>query len=641
MSNNIATRLLTPCILLLLLMLAACHNLSPWGRKGEIADSLIEQHPDSVLLLLQDIDYNALDEEGQAHYGLLLTAARYKLYQPVDTTFINRSIDYYSSHLRGDKRGWGSNSSPLGGDKRGASLYYKAVVIYDLGKKQEATLLLKQAEQQAERSDDELLRNKIYEKMFAINELSCNYQTALLYGKRFLQSSLTLKDRECVCRAYDKLAYIYCRLDSSYQMRAMQDKCLELADSIPNEQKAYILSNIADSKMNAGEYREAMKLLLASRDCKELPNTYLMLGKISYLEKDTAQARKYWEKVIQMDNKKFQAKAYRQLSEYHSRAGRYQIAMALLGKADSLQHCMAASTDTETIANAENGYDLSQQISRQKMLVVSLSSFIALLVLMLTAYQLYVWRLRKRESMATAELREAACLIADYKIEVQRLEMTEADMKAKLFRMSGKMKSLRTTLGRERIHIKKLESEISAKQQAICQLESSSESYTEQLAALQQEMDAEKTLLEQSRISLQEKTILADRQMEEKAQYEEAMARNEKEKRELQERLEDLYEKYSSQVALGKFIHDRIAKTKSYPHLTREKERALVDFYLINHYEKFSSIIGQYDNLTVGLLCYLVLEDMGLSNEEMQAVLNVKASSVRMRLKRLNDRKKK
>ena len=105
MTNNIAIRLLTPCILLLLLMLAACRNPSPWDRQGEIADSLIEQHPDSVLHLLQDIDYNALDEEDQAHYGLLLTAARYKLYQPVDTTFINRSIDYYSSHLRGDKRG--------------------------------------------------------------------------------------------------------------------------------------------------------------------------------------------------------------------------------------------------------------------------------------------------------------------------------------------------------------------------------------------------------------------------------------------------------------------------------------------------------------------------------------------------------
>ena len=105
MSNNIATRLLTPCILFLLLMLAACRNPSPWGRQGEVADSLIEQHPDSVLHLLQGIDYNGLDEEGQAHYGLLLTAARYKLYQPVDTAFINRSIDYYSSPFGGIREG--------------------------------------------------------------------------------------------------------------------------------------------------------------------------------------------------------------------------------------------------------------------------------------------------------------------------------------------------------------------------------------------------------------------------------------------------------------------------------------------------------------------------------------------------------
>ncbi len=148
-------------------------------------------------------------------------------------------------------------------------------------------------------------------------------------------------------------------------------------------------------------------------------------------------------------------------------------------------------------------------------------------------------------------------------------------MKAQLSRMSSEIGSLRATESRERSYIEKLESVIDEKQQAICLLESSLESYTEQLAALQQEIDDEKNLLEQSRTNLQEKTILADRQIEEK------------------------------------------------------------------NYEKFASIIGQYDNLTVGLLCYLVLQDMGLSNEEMQAVLNVKSSSVRMRLKRLKDRKKK
>jgi len=53
-------------------------------RTGELivlnrADSLLEANPDSALHLLEAIDYNKLSREGQAHYGLLLTAARYKL----------------------------------------------------------------------------------------------------------------------------------------------------------------------------------------------------------------------------------------------------------------------------------------------------------------------------------------------------------------------------------------------------------------------------------------------------------------------------------------------------------------------------------------------------------------------------------
>ena len=124
-------------------------------RTGELivldrADSLLEANPDSALHLLEAIDYNKLSREGQAHYGLLLTAARYKLYQTVDNMFINRSIDYYQNHQH--------SSHPLPPTPHlPNALYYKAVVLYELGKREETTLLLKQAEELAEQGNDELL----------------------------------------------------------------------------------------------------------------------------------------------------------------------------------------------------------------------------------------------------------------------------------------------------------------------------------------------------------------------------------------------------------------------------------------------------------------------------------------------------
>ena len=313
MSKNISTRLLTPCILLLLLMLAACRNPSPWGRQGEIADSLIEQHPDSVLHLLQDIDYAALDKEGKAHYGLLLTAARYKLYQPVDTTFINRSIDYYSASHKGiqsspswgDKRGWGSNSSPLGGDKRGASLYYKAVVLYDLGKKQEATLLLKQAEQKAERSDDELLMNKIYDFLSYINYQSGNNDLDAAYGHLFLKSSLKLRDTLQMARAYDYLAATFSRTGEKDSMKSMQDSCLALISKTDKETKAYILANLADTHISDGDFQRAEQLLLEAISIKPMANEYVMLGKVKKACSDTTRARLCWERATTFGDKRF------------------------------------------------------------------------------------------------------------------------------------------------------------------------------------------------------------------------------------------------------------------------------------------------------------------------------------------------
>ena len=93
MTNISGIHLLKPYVILLLMMISACTPRSEQVNTTLLqGDSLIEQHPDSALHLLQGIDYRSLNEEQQAHYGLLLTAARYKLYQPVDTTFINRSI---------------------------------------------------------------------------------------------------------------------------------------------------------------------------------------------------------------------------------------------------------------------------------------------------------------------------------------------------------------------------------------------------------------------------------------------------------------------------------------------------------------------------------------------------------------------
>ena len=200
----------------------------------------------------------------------------------------------------------------------GASLYYKAVVLYDLGKKQEATLLLKQAEQQAERSDDELLRNNNYQ--------SGNNDLDAAYGQLFLKSSQRLHDTLQTARAYDYLAATFSRTGEKDSMRIMQDSCLALINKTDKETKAYILSNLADTHISDGDYQRAEQLLHETISIKPMANQYVMLGKLRKACSDTTRARLCWERATTFGDKRFSAEAYGLLAQLYSERGDYRHA---------------------------------------------------------------------------------------------------------------------------------------------------------------------------------------------------------------------------------------------------------------------------------------------------------------------------
>ena len=189
-------------ILMLIQTVFAC--TSPFGRNEEAvvldrADSLLEANPDSTLHLLESIDYNTLNEEGQALYGLFFTAAKYKLYQPVDTNLINHSIDYYST-------------SPHQEERAGAALYYKGGVCCDLGDYVNGINCLKAAETFLSNSSDFSLLYKIHENLAYVNFNSKNYDLSLRYALSLVKDAVNLDSTELTVDAYDKLAGIYTTL---------------------------------------------------------------------------------------------------------------------------------------------------------------------------------------------------------------------------------------------------------------------------------------------------------------------------------------------------------------------------------------------------------------------------------------------
>ena len=112
-----------------------CDDVPRYDGRLTAADSLIHDHADSALTMLEALTPSDLATEGdRAYHDLLLTQARYKCYRPATTdSTINRALAYYRAH-------------PNEREKLTRAYIYKGTVMEELGHPDSAMFYYKQAE---------------------------------------------------------------------------------------------------------------------------------------------------------------------------------------------------------------------------------------------------------------------------------------------------------------------------------------------------------------------------------------------------------------------------------------------------------------------------------------------------------------
>jgi len=173
--------------------LVACGG-SPSAELLRQAFDVVESRPDSALVILGKMDVASLTEEERAEYGLLMTMVDIKTRheQITNDSMIAASVKYYDQH--GDK--W----------HLAMAYHYRGVVKYALKNIPEAIKDLKKAEMLAETLDDELLRNKIYERLAYCNYKNNNFPLVLKYSMKLLDSSKKMNDSMMLARSYTMVA---------------------------------------------------------------------------------------------------------------------------------------------------------------------------------------------------------------------------------------------------------------------------------------------------------------------------------------------------------------------------------------------------------------------------------------------------
>lgn len=327
------------------IFMVGCQRSSMSEQLTQIDSLLVNDQVDSALTCLKNISLENLETEADsAYYYILMAESRYRLKGPdVSDSSTNYSINYYK------------NTSD--NEKLIRSYYYKGVNTYNSTKPQKAILLIKQAEELANETNNLLLQHKIYETLSHYNSISYESEVALGYAKKAYQTARELNDKERQAIALIYMAGNYSHLGNKDSLAICVNECLPLVDYLTEIEKAYLYTRMGEL-YESSDSEIAKKYLLKAIDIHPQVYTYRALSNIYIKEGDTGKARDMWERSLQTSGS-IPAKIgiYKAMRLQSINQKNYQQANALADSIILRQQNYYETKEQEKIAEIQAKYD--------------------------------------------------------------------------------------------------------------------------------------------------------------------------------------------------------------------------------------------------------------------------------------------
>ena len=375
----------------------------------EVGD-VIESHPDSAAVLLSEVEVKELTEEEAALYGLLKTMADYKTHhkERLSDSLISSSINYYDQHS--DR--W----------HRASAYYYRGCVRYYHKQNMEAIHDYKTAEALAETSDDELLRNKIYEMLAYANYSINNKPEILRYSLKLLDSSFKMRDSMMLARSHSMVATGYSnigQIDSAY---VYVIKSLDYIDAVDPQTQSELFFNVATYYNETGNTEKAEQCL-KDRVLKNANDKrgYLTMARIRKQQGKMMEAIDYATQVLETNDHKMHRRALDLLAELYSQMGDSSQAYAMQRRSKEFADSLERANKTAEIAIWQMKFDEQQRENRYlRMANWWLGIIISMVLISIIAW----WWNRQRVRHLSFRLDENIRQITQYQKEINRLEQS-------------------------------------------------------------------------------------------------------------------------------------------------------------------------------------------------------------------------
>ncbi len=352
------------------------------------ANNIMEEYPDSALVMLKSIPDSALaSQSDRAFHALLLSQAMDKNYiVTTSDSLINIAVDYFQDH--NDK------------EHLASAYYYKGRIHSDMGDAPLALEFFQQALDVLKKHPDKDLENRIHAQRADIFNRGGMYKKAMEENRIALALCLEIKDTAGIIETAHSLGFDYYSMDLVDSAMYYYRMALDLAKSLDNEDYSNsILRRMAIINIDRNEPEQAEELYRLSLPEKsstpDKSSTHAIGAQIAIARHDSANLKRHLDWLVDSGNiygKKF---AYRNLLEHFSHHFSADSISVMACKLFAIEDSIQANNDIHEIANFEYFYNYTSKSNENQRLKMDkerliFNVMIAVLMIVLLLGVIYV-----------------------------------------------------------------------------------------------------------------------------------------------------------------------------------------------------------------------------------------------------------
>ena len=336
-------------------------------------ENLMPQHPDSALILLEQIENKEnLSRKDKAHYSLLLTEAEDKTYVTHTTdSLISIAADYYEK------------TDDLG--RKAKAWYYKGRINQDLGHPLKAQEYYLKALRDEEKIEDHALLGRIHNHIGMLYAYQKVYEKALPFQKKAVENFHLINDSTGQVFALRDLGRTFLMLGLQDSSIICNQKAIALMRKriIPS-----VYTELAGLYIDRQRMEEAHGLLRTSLQNVAKPQAkypvYLVLGELYKKSGQIDSARFYLQACINSAPlPETRAGGLFHLKEIALEKGQWEQAALLSKQYELLKDSIEQGKNAESIRNVQTFYsynEIEQDLWEARLYASKQKSFYSLLI---------------------------------------------------------------------------------------------------------------------------------------------------------------------------------------------------------------------------------------------------------------------